>query len=110
MASRNYIESYHALRGDSNLPKQCEGYILTSAIPAIYAGSPADPASVAWADLMVANPNALAHAVRVLAIYCVGNSTIREAIGAGDSAEDSDVEYVGATYLSTLIALDYRGV
>lgn len=110
MATRNYVESYNALRGDSDLSAQCEMYILTGAVPAIYAedpGTQGHAARVEWADRMVTDAAALAKASAVLAIYAIGNATIRAAIASGEPAEDSDVEYVGSLYLDTLIGLTY---
>jgi hypothetical protein len=108
MATRNYVSAYNALHVDGHLSAQCESYILTAACPYIYGEDPgaADHAArVAWASAMETDVAALARATRRLAIKCVQNGTVLAAIAGGGTAEDSDVEYVGGTFLSLLVSL-----
>jgi hypothetical protein len=108
MSTRNYVAAYNALHNDGQLRAQCEMYLLTAAVPFIQDEDPATPnhaARLAWANAVEQDEAALARAIHRLAIKAVQNGTIRTALAAGQPAEDSDVEFVGSTFLSTFVAL-----
>lgn len=108
MATRNYISTYNALHRDGHLPAQCEMYILIHAVPTIYAESTDTTnhaARLAWAQSMEQDSTALERSKKHLLIKCVQNATIATTIEAGGNAEDSDVEFVGDSYLSVLVSL-----
>lgn len=108
MASRNYIASYNALHVDGTLAAQCEMFLLVFAVPLINA-EPSDAANhaarAAWATAILTDPAKLATATRRVQIQAVQNPTIAATIAAGGTAEDSDIEFVGAQFLPTLVAL-----
>jgi hypothetical protein len=108
MASRNYAATYTALYRDGTLGQQCQMALLLFAVPAIVAEDPGTAnhaARLAWATAMLTAPASLAKAVALLAIQCAGNATILAAVGSGQGAEDSDVEFVASGFLPNLVAI-----
>jgi hypothetical protein len=108
MSTRNYLPAYNALHTDGHLASQCEMFLLTKAVPDIQAedaNTANHAARLAWANAVEQDPAALAKAVRRLLIKCVQNSTIATAAATANGADDSDVEFVGLGYVSTLVTL-----
>lgn len=106
MASLNYATTYNALYRDGTLSQQCQMAILLFAVPQVLAedsGTANHAARVAWANAMLASPASLAKSVALLSIQCVENATILAAIGSGQGAQDSDVEFVAGQTIAILV-------